>query len=249
MKKKRNKNNIWPALKRGLPFFGILIGIGLLVVINQLIANYFKVKQILCFVQNQQACSPQLISALEQSLLGQPMFFKDYLPVLVSSGKLTEPVSLVYVTKRLPDTLELGFQQELPLYIINYNNQQAVVSTSGRLFQHAVATASNYFIINSQSDLSLNGMIQPDIHHTLSSLVTTLQELDLAVKDITWVDKSTIRLSMDERAVEAVIDSEHPKQELHKLAVIMKSREYQEFTEPVKEIDLRFTMPVLRTQQ
>ena len=63
-----------------------------------------------------------------------------------------------------------------------------------------------------------------------------------------WVDKSTIQLSIENRSEMFVIDSEQPTLELHRLAIVLASNEYRAISEPKQELDLRFTMPVLRTQ-
>ena len=101
--------------------------------------------------------------------------------------------------------------------------------------------------ISTDQELIAENRMDEDTLSTVRIIIDTIEELSLPINQLTWLDKSTIQLSMIDRSEIAVIDSESPRLELQRLSLILQSKEYQALSEPKKELDLRFTMPVLRT--
>lgn len=247
MKKKNRNTTTRINFKFLLPVIVCVLIIAVLITASTALKKIFSIKHIECQIINQESCNTQLIESLKP-LTNQPLFFKDYVHVLQMSQTINQPVTIVSIKKKLPDTLYITFQLEPAVYSITKSDTKNIVSESGKIFQ-GVADASNIFSVETEQELSTEqGFVFPDVHHTVLTIITTAKELKLPLTKLSWVDKSTIKLSMENREELYIVDSDSPRLQLHKLSMVLKSSEYREIAEPKLELDLRFNMPVLRTQ-
>lgn len=176
------------------------------------------------------------------------MFFEDYSEKISQTQASSQPVSLVDISKKFPRTLIVTFQQEAAAYTVIFNGETTVISQSGKMFANNFETTPPIVVEALENINAENRTIESSIHHTVLSILATASELKLPLTKITWVDKSTIRLSMENRAETFILDSEKPALELNRLSLVLKSGEYKNISEQKTELDLRFAMPVLRTQ-
>jgi hypothetical protein len=212
-----------------------------------LISGFFTVKIVECQMLSGDACPEELTQSLTL-LHGESMFFKDYSQKLRNSQTLAQPVSLVQFKKMFPQTVIIIFQAEPAAYTIQHNGETTVVSKTGRIFTHPLDVTGLMSVEVPGDFITSDGFINTTIHQTLLSIIDTSAELAIPLTKITWVDKSTIQLSIENRTEIFIIDSERPTLELHKLTLVLKSGEYRDIAKPKHELDLRFTMPVLRTR-
>lgn len=247
MKKKSRKQhssiNFSKILK--ILFLGILIFVAYLILVAG--KMLFSVRDINCKLSNDAACPEHLLAELEV-LKNKPIFFTDYKSILSKENALSQPYSITQVTKTLPSTLNIIFTAEDSLFIIEQSSQSYLISSSGKVFPNDQIQSEQAIVkVITDNTLVENNQIDSGTFHTISTILTTGDELDLPIQSITWVDKSTIKLNMKEITEVAIIDSESPRLELQKLTNILSSKEYQTLPETKQELDLRFRMPVLRT--
>lgn len=245
--KKKNRNNkskdISTIIVRA---FAVIVALALISLTLAASSRFFTVNAIECVLISN-PCPEELSSSLEP-LLGHQMFFEDYSQLLTESYAFTQPVSLIDIKKKFPRTVIVTFQPEAAAYVWSHDNTAVVISQTGKIFTQQFQNPPKLIVESTDRIDTDTGKIDPAIHHTILSIQTTAEELLLPLTRITWVDKSTIRLTMENSTEIFILDSERPTLELHKLAMVLKSGEYKNIAEPKAELDLRFTMPVLRTQ-
>lgn len=228
--------------------FVVIILIGVAIFAGKMVISSFSVKNIECQL-DQQTCPESLTNSLTV-LHGKPLFFTNYQSIL-QEQRVPLPVTLTQVKKHLPNTLNLEFSSQNLAYMIQTNEGTIAVSTTGVLFKDTTVLPPTTIEVKPElsSVLDPNHAIQAPIHTAFLELVTTLEKSDLPVKHISWVDKDTINLIMNDGQLNAVVDQKNPRVAIEKLELIIKSQEYQAVQENVQEIDLRFDLPVLRMRQ
>lgn len=224
-----------------------VIIVALLYVVFVLTKSFLSVKTIECHITSDEACSQDLIQALE-GIRGKSMFFTNYEKMLDQSQLSKQPVTLTTIQKKFPDTVMLTFKYEPAEYVVIQPSGTNVISETGKAFAGDYDTTGLLPIQSDQDLISDTGYIDTEVHHTILAILTTVEELKLPLTHVYWVDKSTIRLSMENREEGFIVDSESPRLQLYTLSLVLKSNEYRDVSEKKSELDLRFNMPVLRTQ-
>lgn len=251
MKKKR-RNHKKSSINLGAIFKAFSLGVVTLVIIGTayFISKIFTVEIVSCNLTTGDAC-PESLTQSVSSLKGTPMFFTDYEQILLANQVLSQPYSLASISKSLPSTLQLTFTPEQPLVLLKQMDSLHVISTTGKSFPQSEETALQGTLITLKTDQPIitGSLLESDVLTTIKTILASNEEFSLQIEQITWLDKSTIRLSMKDREEIAIIDSESPRLELQRLALVSRSSEYQQIPESKQELDLRFTMPVLRTAQ
>lgn len=246
-KKRRNPSASIPS-KLLLQILVVVGLIGGIVGASFGLKKFFTVHTIECTLLSGGACPPELLQSLSV-LQGQNMFFEDYTKKLLTSETLHQPVSVVSIKKYFPQTVIVILQQEPPAYVITHNGSPTVVSKSGRIFNHQMDSSGLIPVEIPDSVINTEGFIDSQIHQVILTLIDTSSQMHFPLTKIAWVDKSTIKLSMENSSEVFILDSEHPIEQLNKLSLVLKSGEYKDVKEPKVELDLRFTMPVLRIQE
>jgi hypothetical protein len=228
----------------------LIVGLLILLAVYELkvVLNFVTVKHINCELDSQK-CPASVVDALK-ILEGKSLFLTDYSEILREQG-LPLPITLKTITKELPQTLNLTFVTQPLAYQLFTNEGMISVSESGLPFKENTIPAPVTIELTPPlaSILASPTEVQPAVHQPLTALSHTLQESKVAVKKITWVDKDTIILIMNEEQQTAVLDVQDPQAAVRKLELIAVSPEYQAVEKNVREIDLRFNLPVLRMKQ
>lgn len=226
-----------------------LIGIGLLLSgVFTLIQFVFQVKTVICRLDDQ-SCPIELQQYADQ-VVGRSMFGVDYSEVLAQQ-EYPLPTQLSSVKKQLPHQLELAFASQPLEYKLLVGEQVYSVSKTGALFTQTdlpapiTITVSQDFSQLTESE----DQLQPSIHTCLHTLAQGLNTPSLKQSQLTWLDKDTITLIMNGEQQTIFLDCENPSTQLHDLQRILTSPEFQEKSADIKEIDMRFELPVLRMQQ
>lgn len=228
---------------------GLLIALGLAILTGAVLSakSLLSVKNVECHLLSGQQCSPELVETL-QALQGKSMLFEDYASAGANSPSTKQPVTLVAIKKKLPSTVIVTFKHEAAEYVLVEPDQTSIISETAKAFTGEYNTDGLLFVQSDQNLISENGYIEPDVHHTIMTIKQTAKEIQLPLTGFHWVDKSTIKLSMENREEQFIVDSESPRLQLHTISLILKSNEYRDISEKKTELDLRFNMPVLRTQ-
>lgn len=228
------------------------MGVGVLIVIaiGYATSQFFTVQKIDCVLTDGSECPDELKTQLDV-LKDSSMFFTDYTHTLSQNSSVSQPYSLKKISKRLPATVITTFASEQSLVLLHQPASYHVISATGKAFpqtEEAAASLSHLLLVETNQSLISDNIVTSEFLTTMIEIIKSTEEFGLPIEKITWVDKSTIRLSMKERQEQAIIDSESPTIELQRLFLILQSTEYQNLSESKQELDLRFTMPVLRTE-
>lgn len=253
MKKKTRSHKT--ALPKNLKVIGRSIGVALVVLIVVAIviavSKIFTVQAVECQLSDGSNCPDELTSQIDM-LKTNPMFFTDYAHILTQNSTVAQPYSLQKISKRLPSTLRTTFAAEQPLLLLHQTGSYHVISASGKAFTQTEETAANLshlLLVETNEKIIQNNIVTSDFLSTMNVVVDSIDEYLLPIEKVTWVDKSAIKLSMKERQELIIIDSESPAIQLQRLFLILQSKEYENLPESKLELDVRFTMPVLRTTQ
>lgn len=231
----------------------LLIGISLALLIFigyefKIILNIFTIRQIDCIL-DKQSCPQNLQEQLEV-LKGKSLFATDYANILHQSG-LPLPVTLESVDKELPTTVSLEFVTQPLAYQLETSSGKFSISQSGIPFKETTVTVPITITLTPSLETILENpsLLKSNVHQPLLLLAQALQTEKMEISKVTWVDKDTITLIMDGEPQTVILDSHNPAAAVGKLKRIIASTEYRSVAQTVREIDLRFDLPVLRMQQ
>lgn len=225
-----------------------VVGLGIVIGVIYFIGTFFRVKTVKCTLDNE-VCPEALQSSLNV-LQNQSLFFVDLQKAATKNG-IPVPATLTKLKKQLPHTVSVEFSSETLLYQLQTDQGMVAISSSGTVF-HDIAERPPITIevkppLNQL--ITADGHLLPDMHQGLVAVVENLGKYQLPISHITWVDKDSILLIMNEGQLTGIIDSKSPNTELEKLQTILQSDQYQKVASTVKEIDVRFKLPVLRMKQ
>ena len=240
----RSKN----SARTRITFVILAVLIAIAVYELKVVLNFFQIKQINCTL-DAQACPDSVATALTV-LEGKSLFLTDYSEILREKG-LPLPITLHDVEKQLPQTISLAFKTQPLAYQLKTNDGMVAVSEAGLPFkENTIPAPITVELQPALGDiLATPTQVRTDVHEPLKALSQALQTSKLRLSKITWVDKDTIILTMDKEQQTALLDTQDPQAAIAKLQLIVDSQEYQAVAENVREIDLRFNLPVLRMKQ
>lgn len=224
-----------------------LLGVAALFEVRFLI-KFFSIKEISCQLDGKEC--PASVQQAVSVLKGKSLFATDYQEILREQS-LPLPITLQSIKKHLPQRIELAFStQTLAYQLLTSEGTVAVTATGIPFKENATQAATSIELKPTYSDvLASPEQIKPEVHEPLQKLANALQTTQLAVEKVSWVDKDTIILIMKSEQHTALLDASDPEAAIKKLQLILNSAEYQAVAPKVKEIDLRFTLPVLRMRQ
>lgn len=226
-----------------------VIGVGLLLFgVSSFFIQFFQVSQIDCLL-DEKPCPPELISYTDY-FKGQPMFGTDYSQILTEHS-YPLPILLQDVQKQLPNKLELHFTTQPLSYLLTSGERRLVISTTGKISEDPNLTAPVSIAVQPGLDqiLETEHQVKASIHSCLNTFAEALTDSLLRQAKVSWVDKDTITLIMNGEQQTVFLDCEDPRTAINKLIFILAAPEFQEKKATIKEIDVRFDLPVLRMQQ
>ncbi|MDA1079328.1 MAG: hypothetical protein O2840_01400 [bacterium] len=227
-----------------------LIGAILVISLATFLTFFLRVQTITCVTTSNDFCPNE--KDLEE-VKNERLFFSDF---------MANEVILAYAAKhdlrfstyqlRLPNTLQLSFEENPMAYQVESDTQErfAVSQIGTAKPLHDLEPDTNKLVIVQipETYLQANTLVLPENLHLFLLELTTAEYARLN-KMLVVVPKSDfIELQIDS-GMRAFLPYEQPKQKLKQLQQIVLSESLTELTEPVREIDLRFDLPVLRTQQ
>jgi hypothetical protein len=212
------------------------------------IGHFFRVQTIICTL-DQQPC-PTELHGYAGHLQGLPIFGYEYAQIL-NSKPYSLPLTIATVHKQLPSTILVDFHIPTLEYQIQSPDRKLSVTKSGTAYESPDLTAAFIVTTNLGADqfISAEKKIYQHIHSCISSLQTQLQQTNLLNTKVSWVDKDTITLIMDGEEQVVLLDCVDIEMQVAKLSILLRASEYQEKRTTIKEIDMRFELPVLRMLQ
>lgn len=212
----------------------------------------FSVSHIECSLESGDVCPPPLIEAT-QSLQGSSLFFTNIEEKLTSdSTGASQQFTLISHQKILPNALQLTFAPDSALYLLQAQDTTWIVSQRGYLSSYSgessEATKVNVPSISySQSlELSESTQLQPTVHQPLATLVSESQRHHLQLAHIEWRTSEFIVLQL-ENYPRVLVTAADPNHSIAILHTLKKNLDLSTVDAGIKEVDLRFKLPVVRT--
>ncbi len=212
------------------------------------ISRLFSVFTVRCTLDGQPC--PAELSSYAEHFVGQPLFGVDYGHVLQTTP-YSVPLNINTIQKQLPNTLYVDFHIPPVAYQLQSGERSISVTDTGAAFENPALTAplTIYTTVAPEELMTPNQTLQPTIHACITTLQTSLTRYNFKRGKLSWVDKDTITLIMDGEQQIIFLDCAAIGTQVAKLSLLLSSTEYREKQATVKEIDMRFDLPVLRMQQ
>lgn len=221
----------------------------ILFVISILSIFFFRVSKIECEIESK-PCPSDIATKLDL-YKGRSLFFTNYEEIFTKETTDHPIYQIENIQKKLPGKLFVSLKREPVLYkIILFNDQQeksefsfgnsaVEIPNSSNQEKLAVEWKENYSPIT-------NNLVEPNIHVGLVSLSNELQNMQIDQALLIWNTDSEIRLLIPDKP-DFIFDIETLQTQSKKIDTILSSRELDEFKDSAQEIDMRFDLPVLRT--
>lgn len=235
----------------------VLLGIfaGISLGLYWVFARWLIVKNITCYT-NEQQLSPEECSAA-QTLVGKSMLFTrfDEPNVVMQMQKVTASNRLIYYShlrKYLPNQLKLFYEVSQPVYLVSSDQTTwAAVNKQGALkVMDDPGHLPKVFSSEAWGTYSINGQVA-DIqsHHFVMNFLTQAEQHNRPIIYIGLDARQQVSVVFQDGRRILVTGTADPAIELTRLKLIeqesAKDERFKNVT--IKEIDLRFKFPVIRT--
>lgn len=229
-------------------FYTCLVGIIGLVAVKK----FFLVQEISCYNELiNQECSDEIKTQLA-SLHGTSLFFTDVEQTIQRNNNNTVPFTVATIRKKLPATLILSVQPESAAYTLSTLQSDEIhttASANGNVVpQNNIVTSIPHVYLADPSTVVQEQIIQKEFHSTVMTITTAVKDISPAIERVEYISPQEIRLVQPGVAT-YIIAEPVPLYLLQHLKTIIEAPELREVPRPIREIDLRFRLPVLRTEQ
>lgn len=209
----------------------------LLIVFTIFLGSLFKINTINCTI-SQKNCSPEIYKKLE-IFKGKSIFFVDFDKELSADNSNFETILLENYKKYFPGTVNLNFSEEKVLYELNLGNEHYFISEFGNIL-------GNNQGINNLTKVNLAN--NQEKHSKIAEIINISNKNKFQVESIDWNNDEEIIIKILDNP-KLIFDIQSINTKINSIGLLLNSREIKEYKEPIKEIDLRFDLPVLRTSQ
>ncbi len=211
---------------------------------------FIRVENIICKTTDEAVC-PE-----EQELLqlrSASLFFTDFAKqqaVLEYAAK--HNMSIKNYELHLPNTITLFFEENPLAYSIELETGTAFAVTqlgSTKILANSSTAADTPIRLQANETLlpHNSSQIPKKLHIFFLEFSKTMTPAELSNRILTLHPDFVEIISAD--AIRAYLPYEHPEQKVAQLKQILQSQSLTTLNKPIREIDLRFDLPVLRTQQ
>ncbi len=221
-----------------------------LIILLSFFGFYFKIKQIDCFIDESQQDQAQVCQQL-QTLLGQRILFRDFyhdeqVVSLTTLAGTKEVFSINKVEVSLAGTLKFFLQQTPPLYRSIINGEMRIFTQLGETRADEPNTVLP-ILIDEQLVFADNFI---NYHSFLTKFleILTSEERQL-IEQIEFLSVSKVKIKMTNYPIFIIHPDQSPIDQARKLQIIYQQLDPKEIDLALKEIDLRFELPVLKTYE
>lgn len=207
-----------------------------------------RIQHILCQVSTDAPCpNEHHLSELKNT----PIFFSNlYKNSVIETYGQAHNLTLKKYKIYLPNIVELNFTKNPLVYSIQLNAAEVyVVSENGVV--GILSVPPDLPIIKVQTAVALfpnsDLILEPRLHIFFLSFIAYQATNTQLATDLTLQEDFAELRSVD--GVHIFVPYENPEKKLWQLQQILQSQTLTNQNEPLREIDLRFDLPVLRTQQ
>ncbi|NCN06425.1 MAG: hypothetical protein GW946_01100 [Candidatus Pacebacteria bacterium] len=210
-----------------------------------LITRLLRIQHITCSIEKTEVCSTEELYKLR----GTSIFFVNlYQNTSIAEYERAHNIALKSYHISLPQTLEVDFTRKPELYTVLLNDTDRYsISDSGTA---KLLTGSNentdIQVITPTLFTEQNTTILPIYHHFLVAYVKIIKQ-DKELPKRVLFETEFVELQLSSGGV-AFLPYEHTQEKIKILQHILDSQALSTLPAPIKEVDLRFDLPVLRTQ-
>lgn len=220
----------------------------LLITITILLFYFARIENITCFIADD-VCPEEIQNQLS-ALKGSSFFFTN--SIEAASQLIVEaPIySVEHIQKEFPNKITVFLSRENSHYKLSIYQQDS----SEEYYFGASGIAlpskdvSTQLVVNWRArDIPIeNEKINSEIHSKLSAVANELRNAEIESATLEWISDSEILLEIKSEPP-FIFDAETLQTQVQKIDTILSAREVDEFESQIKEIDMRFDLPVLRT--
>ncbi|MBU0578432.1 hypothetical protein KKE34_03015 [Patescibacteria group bacterium] len=225
-------------------FFSVLLITGVVAVTSLVPWPIIKINHIECKLDNN-SCSNELIDKL--SLLRDKSFLFTNIENQILNLNL-DFYQLKNIKKTWPDKIELLFSSKDSSYILKLEPSQQInlVAENGLIYPEKNNDSVVQITLKNWPEAITENKINQTLHGLITSLIRQLNEYDIKINEIIIHDHNHIEIILNNKLIVLAQESQLDQQ-IAKLAVILEKLNFSEIDLDIKEIDLRFKFPVLRT--
>ncbi|HCR81115.1 MAG: hypothetical protein UY13_C0002G0366 [Candidatus Pacebacteria bacterium GW2011_GWB1_47_8] len=227
-----------------LLFWASLLGI--VVAFLALIIQGATIRRVECVVNDQTVNDDFRVCARLQAVIGTRLLFRDFYQDEMIASLLYEPetketFTLIRLEKSLAGRVTFYLSDQPPLFRIQQGEKLGLVSASG-VFRENNEQVRVPLIVD-QAQL----YEQPATHQFLTEFLNALGENRSLVTQITLVSVERIEVRIPGFPLVVGELQQDPKLAAARLVIIIKQLRPREIDVAIRELDLRFELPVLRT--
>ncbi|MBU0576099.1 hypothetical protein KJ707_02980 [Patescibacteria group bacterium] len=225
-------------------FFGVLSIAGLIVIASSISNPIIKIHQIECKL-NDDSCPHELTQKLD-GLKKKSLLFsnieKHVLDLNLDLYQLNE------IKKTLPGRMELSFSTKANSYTltIESNQQPYLVTENGLIYPDKSNDLVMRITLKNWPEVITENRINQSLHTLITNLVKYLNQHQIKIQQIIIHHPNHIEIILDNRLI-AIAQESQLEQQIAKLAIILEKLDFPSIDQNIKEIDLRFKFPLLRT--
>lgn len=236
--------------RKWLPLIIILSLIGGGVVLNLFHQPLLRIKTVSCKLETKPC--PDTLNQKIQEFVGQSFFFAPIQPV-IEAWQL-ELYQLQTFSKTWPQKIELNFTSEPDFYRLQLETNHYLITKTGLIKQKLDANqppkANELPIViltQPAAEVIKGQQVTPQFHQVFKLVLTQLEAHQLEIQTLKLIGSDLIKLQLNSK-LRAIVEPTHSQTQLAKLALIIQELDLAQIDLAIKEIDLRFELPVLRTQ-
>ncbi len=223
----------------------ICVFVGAFLVVKE--AKMFTIQKIECKVGSEM-CPTDLTNEW-QKYIGKSIFFTDFTQLNQQLLQRHPNFTLLSLHKNLPNQISLQYQTIEIAYGIQTDNQPILLVNQTGLVTNST-TQTDLPVVQfpdaQYTAVPPGTTLDPVLHLQILQMLDMIKTQDIPSKTLRLVDNDQMELELtDNKKVELRRDD--IASELIKLEYVLKTVNFSSFKEPIKEIDLRFQHPVLRT--
>lgn len=218
-------------------------------------AKWLIVRNITCFSRDQRLADEECAAAA--ALMGRSMLFTrfDDASLVMEMQKVSTQNQLLYYThlrKRLPNRLELHYAVSQPAYLVSADQTTwAAVNDRGALkVMEDPGSLPKVFVSAAWGEYMANGQVTDlSTHHWIIQVLFQAAQQNRPIAYMGLDDRQQVSIVFQDGRRILITGTADPVVELYRLKLIeQESAQNERFTTTkIKEIDLRFKFPVIRT--
>lgn len=208
---------------------------------------FLPVGQVQCQLVPEGNCPGTLQTSL-QSLQGNFLVLTSF-EEKVTSLPIPPGYALVESKKKLPNTLQLTFQKESALFQVRCVDcpEPLLIGEHSHRLHPQDSPVPTFDMPYTTTELVTDQTLHQIYFQPLSQIVLSLYKQGLIFQNGKWNSPEEVRLEVADKP-ELIVSTEAIDHQLAVLAALLSGDSLDQIPEPVREIDLRYNMPVIRTR-